>query len=155
MPELRTAYHEAGHCVMAVMLGGIVEVATVDPDWDDRQQRSGDVRVRWDSSHNWRSQALTALAGPAAEAVFLQQPLHPGFVEAWSEDWQNAWDLSQSASKDEKKRLALLERVSAELYQIFNQDTVWNAVAAIADELLAHDTIYQEEIEETVRFWID
>ena len=154
MPELRTAYHEAGHCVMAVLLGGIVEVATVDPDWDDRQQRSGDVQIRWNFPQNWRAQALAALAGPAAEAVYLQQPLHPGFVEEWSEDWKIAWDLSQSASKDEKKRLALLERVSAELYQIFNQDAVWNAVAAIADELLAHDTIYQEEIEETVRFWI-
>ena len=154
MPELRTAYHEAGHCVMAVMLGAIVEVATVDPDRDDRQQRWGDVQIRWNSSQNWRSQALVALAGPAAEAVFLQQPLHPGFVEEWAEDWKIAWELSKIASKVDKKRLALLERVSAELYQVFNQDKVWNAVAALADELLAHETIYQEEIEETVRFWM-
>ncbi len=155
MPELRTAFHEAGHCVMAVMLGGIVEVATIAPDPDERKSRFGDVRIRWSRSQDWKSQALAALAGPAAEAVYLQQPLHPGFVEEWSEDWKIAWDLSQFASKDEKKRLVLLERISAELYQIFNKDSVWNAVAALADELLAHETIYQEEIEETIRFWMD
>ena len=139
---------------MAVLIGGIVEIATVLPNFDDLPKRSGDVRVRWDTSTNWKSKALVALAGPAAEMVFREEPLHPGFIAEWAEDWAIAWDYSKIASTNEKNRLALLEQIAIELYHTFRRDEIWNAVAALADELLAHETLYQAEIEETIRFWI-
>jgi hypothetical protein len=154
MPESQTAYHEAGHCVMAVMLGGVVEVATIVPDLDELPKRYGDVRVRWNSPPGWKKQVLVALAGPAAEMVFRQEPLHPGFVQEWSEDWKIAWELSNQPATNERKRVLLLEQISQELYQVFGRDDVWNSAAAIADELLAHETIYQEQIDEIIKFWI-
>jgi hypothetical protein len=154
MPEFKTAYHEAGHCVMAVMLGGAVELATIVADNDELPKRHGDVRVRWSFVPSWRTQVLVALAGPAAEMVFTQMPLHPGFVQEWSEDWKIAWEWSRKASSDDRKRLVLMEQLAVELYKVFRRDDVWNAVAAVADELLAHEAIYEEQIEETIRFWL-
>ncbi len=139
---------------MAVILGGIVEVATIVTDFNESPKRYGDVRVRWSSAPGWKTQVLVALAGPAAEMVFRQEKLHPGFVQEWSEDWKVAWDLSKSGASNERKRVLLLEQISVELYQVFGRDEVWNAAAALADELMAHETIYEEQIEETVRFWI-
>ena len=39
IPEL-TAYHEAGHALMALLLGGKVKQVTIEPDNDDSPGRS-------------------------------------------------------------------------------------------------------------------
>jgi len=153
MPELLTAYHEAGHCVMAMMVGGNVEVASISPDRSDRPLH-GIVQVRWDRRPSFESECLVALAGLAAEMVYRQEPFHPGSVAEWSEDWGIAWDLAGLRVSDEEKRVRLLEALTVKIYQLFHRDYVWNAVAALADELLAHETIYEPEIDETVRFWL-
>src|SRR5579863_4685196 len=46
MPEL-IAYHEAGHALMAVLLGGKVKQVTIEPDDDDGPARQGDTQVYW------------------------------------------------------------------------------------------------------------
>lgn len=46
MSEL-TAYHEAGHAVMAHLLGGKVRQVTIEPDNDDGPVRYGDTQVLW------------------------------------------------------------------------------------------------------------
>jgi ATP-dependent Zn protease len=40
MPEL-TAYHEVGHALMALLLGGKVRLATIKPDNDDERKAGG------------------------------------------------------------------------------------------------------------------
>jgi len=44
MPEL-IAYHEAGHALMALLLGGKVKHITIEPDNDDGPVREGDTQV--------------------------------------------------------------------------------------------------------------
>lgn len=46
MSEL-TAYHEAGHVLMAHLLGGKVRQVTIEPDNDDGPDRHGDTQVLW------------------------------------------------------------------------------------------------------------
>lgn len=40
------------------------------------------------------------------------------------------------------------------VHRLLNQDAPWAAVAAIADNLLAHDTLEGEDVEEIVYQWI-
>jgi len=46
MPEL-IAYHEAGHALIAILLGAQVKQVTIDPDNDDGPERQGDTQIRW------------------------------------------------------------------------------------------------------------
>ncbi len=41
------AYHEAGHALVAVLLGGKVKQVTIEPDDDDGPDRQGDTQVLW------------------------------------------------------------------------------------------------------------
>jgi hypothetical protein len=51
-------------------------------------------------------------------------------------------------------RLAQLERYTIELYQAFQDDNHWAAIGAIADSLLAHETLDEEMLQEIVEPWI-
>ena len=51
-------------------------------------------------------------------------------------------------------RIAQLEKITIDLYEAFSQDQHWAAIGAIADNLLAHETLDQEMLEEIVEPWI-
>ena len=55
---------------------------------------------------------------------------------------------------DERQRLAYLEQISLELYRRLNDESQWAALAALADNLLAHETLEREEIEEIFGEWL-
>jgi ATP-dependent Zn protease len=70
MPEL-IAYHEAGHALMALMLGGTVKQVTIEPDNDDGPDRQGDTQIIWRrsgiSDKEFAEMAVqVSLAGPVA-----------------------------------------------------------------------------------------
>jgi ATP-dependent Zn protease len=54
----------------------------------------------------------------------------------------------------ERKRLAYLEQTTAQLYRLLNRDDHWAALAAIVDNLLAHETLEGEEVEDIMRQWL-
>ena len=66
----RTAYHEAGHAVMALALGRPVDHVSIRPD----AQRLGHCDFRkpvFRPSEDWlEREMLISLAGPAAEGLF-------------------------------------------------------------------------------------
>lgn len=153
-----TAYHEAGHVLMAILLGGRVPHATIEPDRDDGPERYGDVRVLWSrkrmSDREFAEKlVLTALAGPVAEMIYTGDPYHPGFVAEWASDWQQAFEVGAAVVLDERKRIMWLEDRIRYAYQLFDQK-YWPAVAALADELGAHETLEEEQILEAVEPWI-
>jgi hypothetical protein len=153
-----TSYHEAGHVLMAIVLGGRVPQATVEPDRDDGPQRYGDVRVLWPKANPAdkvfaEKLVLTALAGPVAEMIYTGEPYHPGFVAEWAGDWQLAFAAAKPIVADQHKRLAWLEAQVRRLYEMLN-DRYWPAIAALADELSAHETLEEEQILEAVRPWM-
>ena len=155
MPEL-IAYHEAGHALMAVLLGGKVRQVTIEPDDDDGPARQGDTQVHWRrsgvSDKEFAKMAVqVSLAGPVAEMIYSGDPYHPGLVAEWAGDWRDAWTVAEPFYPDERQRLEYLEQVSIQLYHGLKEDELWAALAALADNLLAHETLDAEQIAMLVR----
>lgn len=154
------AYHEAGHAFMAIYLGGQVRTVTIEPDRDDGPSRFGDIQVLWHpdrfAERKLReNMILVALAGPVAEMIHREEPLHPGFVAQWASDWSEAWETAAMLHADEKQRLAYLEKVTVQLLQTLKRDDNWAALAAVVDNLLAHETLEGEEVEEILTQWLN
>lgn len=154
-----SAYHEAGHAFMAICVGARVRSVTIEPDWDDRPARHADIQVEWPLDHFTdrelhEKMVQVALAGPVAEMIHSGEPYHPGFVAEWAADWKAAWEAAAPLIPAERKRLAYLEQITARLYQLLNRDDHWAALAAIVDNLLAHETLDGEVVKDIVRQWI-
>jgi len=150
-----TAYHEAGHVFMAIYLGARVRSVTIEPDRDDGPDRFGDAQVEWDLAHFTprevcEKSVLVALAGPVAEMIHRGEPYHPGFVAEWAADWREAWEAAAGVVPDQRQRLAYLEQATSQLYRLLNRDNNWAALAAVTDELLAHEMLEGEAVEEIV-----
>ncbi len=154
-----SAYHEAGHALLALHVGARVRSVTIDPDWDDGPERYADIQVVWPldrfSDRELQEKAiLVALAGPVAEMIHSGNPYHPGLVAEWAADWQVAWDAAASLVPGTSQRLAHLEQITIELYHILDREDIRAALAAIVDNLLAHETLEGEEVEEIVGQWL-
>lgn len=153
------AYHEAGHALLAVVLGGRLQSVTIDPAWDDGPARYGDTRVEWHAQRLTprelcEKSILVALAGPVAERIHRGEAYHPGLVAEWAADWRLAWAAAESILPDEHRRLQYLERLTVQLEQWLRQDAMWAALAAIVDELSAHETLDGDQVAEIVHQWI-
>jgi ATP-dependent Zn protease len=154
-----SAYHEAGHALMAICAGARVRSVTIEPDWDDGPQRYADIQVEWPldgiSKRDLQEKAVwVALAGPVAEMIYRGEPYHPGLVAEWSSDWHLAWEAAAGLHASRRERLAYLEQTSVRLYRLLNRDDHWAALAAIVDDLVAHETLEGEDVEEIVRQWL-
>lgn len=154
-----TAYHEAGHALAAVLAGAKVHSVTIDPDRDDHPERYGDTQIVWRKGklgeREYRERSiLVALAGPVAEMLYTGDRFHPALVAEWAGDWADAWELASLLQPDERLRTRLLENAAVELYHLLDQEPHWAALAALADALLAHETLDSEEVSEIVAVWL-
>lgn len=161
-----TAYHEAGHAVVGYALGAVIEHVqiggaeedaggSIGPGW----RRFGECRVNWgrvDPHADWQLQRelLTTLAGLVAEQIYSSVPTHPAFDAAGRGDWAQAWERSRGAFPQPELRMRLLEQFTATLRRRLTSEPWWAAVAAVADELLAHELLDAEQTEQTLGFWI-
>ena len=153
-----TTYHESGHAVMASFLGGCVDRLTIEPDIDDQIPRYGDARIVW-SGNRWTEHELSvceikvSLAGPVAEMIYSGEQYAPPFLAEWRCDWEMAVERAMRFLPVAEALTMYLERMVFELIRFFERDDVWAAVAALADELQAHQTLGQEEIVEVLGVW--
>ncbi|MFI4874156.1 MAG: hypothetical protein ACIALR_02400 [Blastopirellula sp. JB062] len=153
------AYHESGHALMAQLVGARVRRITIEPEDDDGPQRFGDAQIEWRLSQfspkrRQEKMALVALAGPVAEMIYRGEPFHPGHVAEWADDWRAAWEAATPLFRDQKKRLRYLEEATRQLHQLLEADNHWAALAAIADNLVAYETLEGEQVEEIVAGWL-
>ena len=131
-----TAYHEAGHAVVALALGRTVQRVSIVPGqgWLGRCEfQKGRVRP----SEDWlEREILISLAGAAAEAR------HTG-AYAWDgaiADLRTVRRLAvQRASERQAARLE--RRLLAKVEHLLGQAGHWRAVELIAVELLRCETI--------------
>ena len=154
------AYHEAGHALMALLLGGEVRQVTIEPDNDDGPLRQGDTQVLWRRSRMSEREfaaisVQVSLAGPVAEMLYTGDPFHPALVAEWAEDWREAWEAASLLQPLKRPRLKYLEQASIALHRQLDEEALWAALAALADHLLAHATLDAEQVEEIVRAWIE
>lgn len=154
-----TAYHEAGHALMAVHVGARVHSMSLVPEADGREERYAEVAVEWPrerfSTREYQVKEIqVALAGPAAEMHHRGEPFHPGFVSEWATDWQAAWTAAECLSNDPAQRVRLLEHWTSYVYKWLDRAEHWAALAAIVDHLLAHEYLEGPEIDDIVRPWL-
>ncbi len=151
----KTAYHESGHAVASTLLGGFVASISIQPESQHQEKRFGEVVVHWGGSGTKKAQILSALAGPVAESIYIGEPYHPGLIPEWKQDWDTAWLLASTRYPDPKQRLRALEQSTRSLHQRLRQDDCWSAIAAVADLLLAHETLDADELREEIAQWIE
>ena len=159
MTEELTAYHEAGHVLIAIYAGARVHSVTVDPDWDDGPERFGDAQISWpDGAFNQKSglekAVLVALAGPVAEMIHTGDPFHPALVSEWAGDWQQAWQAAAVLVPQREARMQYLEKQTISLYHLLREDSYWAAMGDLVDQLLAHETLEEEMIYEIISHWL-
>lgn len=152
------AYHEAGHAAWAVLRGGRIASISIDPEWEDGPRQDGIVEVHWPrsmpASEVARAGIEVSLAGPVAEMIYSGDPFHPAIMPEWSGDWQTAWSLADSLWNDQQVRLRKLEAVTRFLYEQLSDDSLWQAIAALSDELLAHEHMEYDEVHEALLRWL-
>ncbi|MEL6895716.1 MAG: hypothetical protein AAFP90_06430 [Planctomycetota bacterium] len=159
--EELTAYHECGHAVVAFALGARIESITLFPeDVDDRPRRFGEAIVNWGRvDANGQEQLLkemsVAMAGPMAESLYRGEAMHPALVAEYSDDWDTAWQAATKIIPSEVQRMKILSRVARQISNILENQEYWAAVAALSDELMAHEQLDEDQISDCLRFWFD
>jgi hypothetical protein len=132
-----TAYHEAGHAVMALVLGRPVQRVSIEPN----QVRLGHCELKQGafrrSEDVLETQILILLAGPAAEAR------HAGDYcwDAAAQDLRDVRSMTSSRSSNPRRVERRERRLLDKAEHILDRPGVWLAVEKIAEELLRSTTI--------------
>jgi hypothetical protein len=131
-----TAYHEAGHAVLALVLGRPVQRVSVVPD----RRHLGLCEIRkamFRPSEDWlEREILIALGGLAAEARHTGQYAWDGSAR----DRQYVHRLTVQRAGDRQAQ-RLERRLLARAEHLLAQEGHWRAVELIAGELLRHGAI--------------
>lgn len=158
--ETLTAYHEAGHVVVGYLLGAQIDEVRLGSMIEDcLPNRFGDCMINWGRTSDrcsWQRQReiMTILAGPVAEMIYLGERLHPAHHGPWKSDWQQAIERSDGYFSDPQTQTRFLETILVTLHEKMSREPFWAAVAAISDELLAHESLEHDKIAETVSYWM-
>jgi len=151
------AYHEAGHAVIASVLGGKVVTVSIE---SESSEVDGDAVVAWKrGGRSDREMALddirVALAGPVAEMVHAGEYDYLRIREEHALDWKIALASLRSLGLTIDREAAMLQKTVAELYQTVRRDAIWSAIADVADLLAVHGTIEGDAVNQTVEFWLN
>lgn len=142
-PE-REAWHEAGHAVVAHLLGGKVLEVTLESEDDAFEGR---VTVAWAGASAREAAGRSgraALAGPLAELARYEGELDVGAAEiraAWSGDWDEVEACLACVEPDPERRTSLLRRWFDEVGQLVARHDVETLIGRVADALDAHGTL--------------
>jgi len=153
--ETLTAYHEAGHAVMAVSYGARIIHVSVDPPDDDGLKRFGESIVQWPAAAAKDieiAELKVSLAGPVAELTYDRARESIAECPEFAADWRQAV-LSVSRLKPASGRAKFMEQMEQQVWDFFEDKSVWAATCAVADLLLAHETIEHDQVAEAWAFW--
>ena len=140
--RIATAYHEAGHAVMALSLGRTVQKVTVLP----RKSTTGGLRLgacemqkgRSKSSKNWIDEdVLVLFAGMVAEARYTGEYC----VQGASQDLRDIKRLLRHRAQDDRQLERVQKRLLAKAEHLLEDDAHAGAIELIARELIEKGTV--------------
>jgi ATP-dependent Zn protease len=135
--EIATAFHEAGHAVIALALGRDVQRVSVRAN----QLRLGQCELKKSNSGTAKdaleTDILILLGGLAAESRQTGQYDRAGAAQ----DLRGVRSLAQRRAASERQVERLERRMLDKAEYILDQPGVWLAAERIADELLRSTTI--------------
>jgi ATP-dependent Zn protease len=144
----RTAYHQAGHAVVAAHLGFPIETVSITPGrcthrsaaWLQRTPKELvlDTLASWARTHN---QAVVFLAGGLAATIF--DPAAPPETDR-GDDFASATDLMLALAAEGMERQALKAYLRCRTENVVQR--CWKAIQTTAAGLLQHGTISGEEL---------
>jgi ATP-dependent Zn protease len=131
-PDEATAYHEAGHAVMALALGRPVACVSTLPTREFLGTCEFGKAV-FRPSEDWlERELLIALGGIAAEAIRTGEYAW----DAASRDRDYAEDLALQRAGNPRKAERVLRRALAKAEHLLSRGENWRAVERLAAELL-------------------
>ena len=146
-PSEIEAWHEAGHAVIAHLLGGRIVSVTLEPEEEGFGGRSA---IQWSTSDGASVASLSgrvALAGPIAEVErFGGQDLDDVHVlAAWEADWREIERCAAVLERQPDGQKRVVEAWAREVRTMLLDPGVEELVARVADALDAHG-----ELDETL-----
>lgn len=152
MDELyQTAIHEAGHAVMAVILGRKIQYVTIEADdsrlgfclyADNVPMNESD----FERGCRIQAEAMSLIAGTTAEAVLLGvSPMD----SRGKEDYEEVEKIL--AAPNDGKTKERDDYIHARAYSIIGNHLVKQGIKAIADALIKRKTLLGEEIQQIMK----
>lgn len=137
------AWHEAGHAVVARLLGGRVRGVTLESDRDGLE---GHAAIEWrprDVRDLASLSGRTALAGPLAELRFRGEGglEDLGVIAVWKSDWDAVEQAAEQFETNLEARAAVIPRWVSEVRAMVGEPAVEERIARVADALDAHGTL--------------
>jgi len=137
-----TAYHEAGHAVMALTLGRPIQKVTISPaQLQTGGSRLGACRIqkgRFKASKDWlEDDVLVLLAGMVAESHLTAQYCQQGAAQ----DLRAARRLLANRATSERQLARLESRLLDKAEHLLGDQVHAKAIELIAQELLQKETI--------------
>ncbi|TWU02361.1 cell division protein FtsH [Stieleria varia] len=140
--RLATAYHEAGHAVMALSLGRLIQKITIEPS----KTATGISRLGLCEFRKGRSKAsktllddqvLILFAGMVAEARFTGEYCQAGAAQ----DLREIRNLLANRASNERQLEKLQRRMLEKTEHLLFDETLVRAIESIALELMQKTTI--------------
>ena len=150
----RTAYHEAGHAVMAYLLRHATKAVSIIPNHSDNSlgHREGhkttmqpDIGLSGKNKNRLEEKIMINLAGGIAAKILTGRRDHAGS----SGDYQSAVQYVSYISLERKEQEALLKWLCIRTENYLKYD--WKAVEFLAAELLKRKKIKGKELETVMR----
>lgn len=139
---MATAYHEAGHAVMALLLGRPIEKVTISPaSLQTGGNRLGACKIQKGrtkaSQDPLEDEVLILLSGMVAEGHYTHRYCQAGA----SQDLMNVRRLLATRAPKERQLERLAKRMLNKTEHLLDDEVNRKAIVMIAKELVAKETI--------------
>jgi ATP-dependent Zn protease len=135
--RILTAYHEAGHAVMALLMGRSIQKVSIIPS----QNRLGACTIQKGRAKQVQdkleAEILILLAGMAAEG----RKSGRYNVQGAAQDLQAVERLALARSGNSRQATKLVHKMLDKTQHLLANKATWAAVKVIADELIEHESI--------------
>lgn len=148
MSDDARAHHEAGHALLARLLGARVLCCTLE----DQDDETGSTTVEWppalDATARVEDRCSVALAGPVAELLYNGSDVERSLVQEWRADWNEAWAAASSMIESSSDRIAYLGKILRKVHRLLQDHE--ETLARLVDHLTAEETLLEEQIDNIV-----